>query len=362
MARAAWKNSVGRRSALHLGLGFGALLTGCTGAPPQPRAPGPALQHSGKGPLPPGPVAVWSWFDLPADDPRARELSAAAWEESTRTLWSVQDERPVIVPLVPDEALKTWRFGEEIPVKVSGPLDLEGIVAIPEGFIIASEDGPRIIEVDRRGTLRHELRVPARFNDARYNKSLESLTLSPSGRFIFTASEVALERDGKPATAARGTMVRILRLERDKGEVSEHAYVTDPAATETSDHGVSDMAALSDDELLVLERGWAKGTGNTVRIYRVSLEDRASCLGVGQLTSDRPVLSKTLFADIGKLPFSGTPASKQPQQSPLLDNYEGIALGPWLPDGRRSLLLVTDDNGRSDQIARVLVLAVGTPT
>ena len=43
--------------------------------------------------------------------------------------------------------------------------------------------------------LRNEIHVPARFRDARSNKSLESLTMSPDGRFLYTTSEAALERD-----------------------------------------------------------------------------------------------------------------------------------------------------------------------
>ena len=50
------------------------------------------------------------------------------------------------------------------------------------------------------------------------------------------------------------------------------------------------------------------------------------------------------------------PRAKQPQPSPLLDNYEGLARGPALPDGRRAIIVASDDNGRSDQTARVLVL------
>jgi hypothetical protein len=63
--------------------------------------------------------------------------------------------------------------------------------------------------------------------------------------------------------------------------------------------------------------------------------------------------------DLAKLPAKGLPAAKQTQESPLLDNYEGLAVGPVLPDGRQSLILVSDDNARTDQFARIVVLAVG---
>src|SRR5262245_15079434 len=79
-----------------------------------------------------GPVSVHSFFDLP-EDPRSRELSGISWDASTRTLWAVQDEAPRIVALHPDDDLVRWSFGESVNVNVPGPLDLEGLVVIPEG-------------------------------------------------------------------------------------------------------------------------------------------------------------------------------------------------------------------------------------
>src|SRR5688572_10171652 len=50
---------------------------------------------------PRGPVNLYTWFDLP-DDPRSQELSGIAWDDSTHTLWAVQDGSASIVPLHPD--------------------------------------------------------------------------------------------------------------------------------------------------------------------------------------------------------------------------------------------------------------------
>ena len=306
-----------------------------------------------------GAVEVWSWFDLP-DDPRSRELSGIAWDESTRTLWSVQDETANIVPLVPDAKLRKWGFGPVLVLKMSFPLDLEGIVVVPDGFIVASEQGPRVLEVDRAGKLRRDIPLPEHFAKARDNKSLESLSMSPDGRHLFTTSEAALSCDGAKATTTAGTRIRILRTNRDGGDPDEHAYVTDPLPHDGGDYGVADLAAISSDEVLVLERGWARGAGNTARIYRVDLADAAtSCLSKPELSPDAPVLAKRLVVDLAKLAVKGLPAAKQTQDSALLDNYEGLALGPMLPDGRHSLIVVSDDNARSDQFARIVVLAVG---
>lgn len=363
MAPPAGKIRFGRRELLFGGLPLAMVALGSCSASPRPAALGPGSKAGSTGPARlEGPVSLWSWFDLP-DDPRSRELSGIAWDASTRTLWAVQDEIPRIVALHPDDELRTWRFGETVDVTVSGPLDLEGIAVVPEGFVVCSEDGPRILEIDHQGALRHEVAVPARFREARQNKSLESLAMSPTGRYLFTTSEAALGSDGSIATHAEGTRVRILRLDRAhdqrRGEVSEHVYVTDPALRDGGDYGVSELAALGDEELLVLERGWLKGAGNTARIYRASLDDGASCLGLPALPAGHPALRKTLVADLSKLAASGLPPAKQPQANPILDNYEGLAVGPRLRDGRSTLILVSDDNGRSDQVARILVLAFG---
>jgi hypothetical protein len=356
--------TIGRRELVRcLAAGTVGLLTACG-----PSAGG-AVGTIGASPVTPrrsaagkafgGPVEVHSWFDLP-DDPRSRELSGIAWDEASRTLWAVQDETANIVPLVPDHELQRWGFGLVTTLKTSFPLDLEGIVVIPDGFIVASEKGPRILEVDRQGKLRRDIPLPTHYAQARDNKSLESLSLSPDGRYLFTTTEEALTCDGERATPASGTRVRVLRMARDGSDVTEHAYVTDPLPHDTGDYGIADLAALSNDDVLVLERGWTRGAGNTARIYRVSLEDpQTSCLAAAELSADAPMMKKSLVVDLAKVHAKGLPATRQTQAAPILDNFEGLAVGPVLADGRRSLVLVSDDNGRTDQFARIVVLAVG---
>lgn len=296
-----------------------------------------------------GPVALWSSFDLPRHE-LTRELSAAAWDEARALLWSVQDEAPRLVALRPSTDLRRWRVELSLDVSADGPLDLEGVAILRDGFLIASEDGARILELDGRGALRRAHPVPSVFQSARPNKGLESLALSPDGRVIVTTSEAALAEDGPVATTRAGTLVRILRIDRETGATTQHAYLTDPAMGDGADHGVSDLAALSSRELLVLERGYCVGLGNRARVYRVTLEPPAERVQTPHVLFDRSPLEKALVVDVAAL---------ERTTAPLLANYEGLTVGPTLPDGRASLLLVSDDNARPEQIARVLVLAVG---
>ena len=272
-------------------------------------------------------------------------------------MWAVQDEVPVVVSLAPASDLRSWSFQTSVRFSFDEPLDLEGIVITNEGFIVCSEIGPRILEFTRDGRFMKEIPVPERFRDARHNKSLESLTLSPSGRYLFTTTEVALPCDGDFATTAAGTRVRIVRIDRQTGEVEQYAYATDPSPYSSGDWGVADLAALSDTELLVLERGWALLRGNVAHIHQVTLEERTVCGGIDALSPASPALKKRLFLDVNSLVARGLPEPKQPQANWLMDNYEGLALGPRLEDGRATVLLISDDNAHATQVARILVLA-----
>ncbi|MBA2511604.1 MAG: esterase-like activity of phytase family protein, partial [Rubrobacteraceae bacterium] len=134
--------------------------------------------------------------------------------------------------------------------------------------------------------------------------------------------------------------------------VDEFFYLTEPG------QGVVEIVALSEDELLVLERGFQSGVGNTVRVYKVSLDSAED-------VSDEPSLAapglepveKELLVDLADCPSGGatTPGT---QPNPLLDNYESLTLGPRLPGGRRSLLLQSDDNFSAGQVTRVVALGV----
>jgi 3-phytase len=302
-------------------------------------------------------MAVLAQIDLPFADVRSQELSGIAWEESTRTLFAISDHVPIIVPLREGGDLTTWSFGEPIPVSIPDNWDGEGIALLPDGFLIANETGGHLYELDREGHTRRALDLPPHYTTALRNKSLEALSLSPDGRFIFTANESALESDGSQPTATRGTTVRILRIDRTTSKTIEVAYRTEPVFAEGGgDMGMSEICALSDRELLVLERSYVPGVGNSIRIFRTSIEDAPDVKDVDHLTDATPALPKRLVIDLALAGLEVSPARSQTTMA-LYPNFEGMALGPRLPDGRRVLFLISDDNGKPTQVTRLLVLA-----
>ncbi len=58
-------------------------------------------------------------------------------------------------------------------------------------------------------------------------------------------------------------------------------------------------------------------------------------------------MTKTLIADLATT-----------HGVPPLDNIEGIALGPVLPDGRQSLVFVSDNNFSPAQVTQFLAFAM----
>ena len=185
-----------------------------------------------------------------------------------------------------------------------------------------------------------------------------SLSRSPSGKYLFFANEGALVPDGPIASKAGGTRIRILRRDLATGVDEEHAYLTDTTGDgDAGTLGVSDVTALGDSTVLVLERGFQSGYGNTVRIYEVELSSGPDVSMLDALVASTPTVTKRLIVDLASLPADGI-MNPGAQPNPLLDNYEGLALGPLLPDGRRLVFVVSDDNERASEVARILVLAL----
>ncbi|MGQ4515636.1 esterase-like activity of phytase family protein [Streptomyces sp. DW26H14] len=246
------------------------------------------------------------------------------------------------------------------------PLDSEALANDGDGTrLIASETEPSIRRYSRDGTrVLSRLPVPAALRvapegRATSNLTFEGLALQPGGRTLVASMEGALSGDS-------ATLVRFQTWQRSSahGEFRlgpQYAYRvgTDAAGAPL---GVSDIAPTGDGRLLVLERGFLSGVGNTVRLY---LADPAGASDVGRVTdltgqrSVRP-MRETLLADLGQCPSLGATA-KQPQPNPLLDNIEGMAVTGHAPRGRLKLLLVSDDNENAAQTTRLYSLTARLP-
>ena len=234
--------------------------------------------------------------------------------------------------------------------------DGEGIALAPSGnLLVSSETEPSIREFSLAGKLVRELPVPSLFlagkgTGIRGNQGFESLSLSPDGRALWTANERALQQDS-PDEKDRPSPVRLLRYER-RGDafvpgaqlVYEVDPIVNPPAKGFSVRGLAELLALPDGRLLALEREFVAGRGMTIQLFLVSTPGATDVSGLESLAGARytPV-RKTLVYDFARAGF-------------LPDNIEGLAFGPRLADGSRTLVLVSDDNFEPLQQTQVIAL------
>jgi len=204
------------------------------------------------------------------------------------------------------------------------------------------------------------LPVPARFQvapagEATTNATFESLAASKDGLSLYAGMEGPLAPDGTDADGrSRNRIIRYAGRPGDAYQpVAQYAYKTDPGLS------LVELAVVDRDELVSMERTFVPGVGNTIRVFTVSLRRAADVTARASL-ADAPenvFLQKKLLFDLVNCPPSGAVA-KQPQPNPLLDNVEALALGGYLPGGRRQLYLLSDDNNGATQITRFYSLAV----
>ncbi|MEZ2232152.1 esterase-like activity of phytase family protein [Microcoleus sp.] len=200
----------------------------------------------------------------------------------------------------------------------------------------------------------------------RNNLAFENLTITPDGKFLFTATENALVQDGPLATINTGSRSRILKYNLTTGQPEqEFLYLTDPVAlpavpeTAFSTNGLVELLALDNrGTFLALERSFstgAPGTGNTIKLYEVRLNGASDISSINSLNAInintvKPVEKRlVLNFDSLHLPTG-------------LDNVEGMTLGPVLPNGQQSLVLVSDNNFSATQFTQILAFGLALET
>lgn len=206
---------------------------------------------------------------------------------------------------------------------------------------------PFIREITPQGAHVREYSLPPMFQMSaqetgpRGNLTFEGLSFSRDGGSAWVIMEGALIQDGPVPTPTSGSASRLTRFDRSSGVANaqfvypiEKVQVSPSPAGQFTVNGPTEILALSATRFLVLERSFSVGVvGNQVRLYEIDVANATNVLESASLTGAVPV-TKRLVLDFETLkgPLGG------------IANLEGITFGPTLANGRRSLVVVADDN------------------
>lgn len=261
--------------------------------------------------------------------------------------------------------------------------DHEAIVKVSDStLVIASEGYCRLKEFPILPTSADAAKVGYQQNlwESRWpsadfypNYNFESLAFDSVRQYLWTIPESTLRKDGQPATPQNGlaNQLRLMRFDwgkmkenRNKEAYSEqvsskkdsrcmttYAYQMDqPSTYKKADiyvMGVSELCALPDGQLLVLEREAfipkiKIGAFCKCKLYLINPLNSEEFSMKEKFSSDTPFLKKNLLVEWK----TGLSLSKR-----SFANYEGMCLGPMLEDGSQVVILLSDSQ---DQYAGVL--------
>lgn len=246
--------------------------------------------------------------------------------------------------------------------------DLEAIRVDPQnGNIWYTSEGdapaglpPFVRQAKPDGAFMSELALPDMFDvpadgksGPRNNQSFEGLSFSPDGKTLWVSMEGPMIQDGPLPNPKAGAVNRITRFARDGKVLGQFAYPLEPIPAvpgkgKFADNGISEILALSDTRLLAMERSGVQADDGSyqdyVRIYEISTDGASDIQNLATLNGAAYTLvKKRLVLDLNQL------------KMPRVDNLEGISLGPTLPNGHASLVLISDDNFGKDQVTQLLL-------
>ena len=317
-------------------------------------------------------------------------LSAIAYNRQQDQFYVLSDDRSTISPA----RFYTFKLGvkqtDDLRIKIDsfepktvtflqdeqgknyevGSIDPEGLALSPRNTIFISSEGdptqnvkPFIAEFELdTGKKLLDIRLPQRYfsneqpdqpQGVQENLAFESLTINRTGLpedpfRLFSATESALIQDESFEGEEQARIRWLHYVINPIGNpvlVAEHLYLLEPAPIEVISNGLSELIALrTEGYFLSLERSFGF-TGAGAKIFQVVIGDATDTSNIaslkGNLTQVRP-LKKELLFDLQELGIE-------------LDNLEGMTLGPRLPDGSQSFLLISDDNFNDEQISQLLL-------
>jgi hypothetical protein len=275
-------------------------------------------------------------------------LSGSIFSGSLKTLSLPNENGVVNFNLIPFSVL-ILKKGPKLSSKRL-QIDAESLVPFRNGWLVSSEGDyhsvprkiPSLMYFDSQGQLVSELNWPDQFvpnltgkqkKGLRGNYAFEGLSLTPDQKYFFAIHEAPLIQDNLNWHSGEAGNVHLLRFrinpDTEKLEIDQDIlYKLDVYTNyggKVLGSGVSEILALSNDKVLILERAVIFNSTDIMhhesRIYEISISHPSE---------------KKLILDLSNI-------KKMLKTTKDLDNFEGMALGPII-NSQPTLLMVSDDN------------------
>ncbi len=222
-------------------------------------------------------------------------------------------------------------------------------------------NNPGIYIINENGKLQNSFSVPSNFKmhatdyGPRRNGVWEGISFADNYKNLWVSTEEPLYQDGPRAEVTpNNAYTRILKFDVNTEKViAQYAYLLDPIAHASIPadafkvNGISEILAVDNNKLLVMERSFSTGNLNcTIKIFEADFRE-ATVLNENPLAENKnfKAATKKLLLNMDELGI-------------YIDNVEGLCFGPTLPNGKRSLILIADNNFNSLEQQQVFVFEV----
>lgn len=198
-------------------------------------------------------------------------------------------------------------------------------------------------------------RMAASEQGPRNNGAFEALSFADNYKTLWVGLEEPLFQDGPRADVEDSySPVRFYKFDlATKANTAQYAYELESVAhkplltTAFRVNGVPDFLEAGPNQLFVIERSFT--TGRLPCTIKIFLADVGSATDIKDIASLKDTKVQLITK---KLLFNMDMLGRH------IDNVEGITWGPKLPNGNRSLLLISDNNFQSIEETQIFLLEV----
>ena len=186
------------------------------------------------------------------------------------------------------------------------------------------------------------------------NRGMEGLAVSRDGKSLVGLMQSPLLQDAARTDdgLVSGRNCRLIQIDIENGRTQEFVY-----QLESSDNGNSEIVASGPNKYLVLERDSESGTSAKYRkLIQIDLSHATDVsnmdrLPVGDLPADIVPVERSVYLDF-LAPQWNLAGAAMPEK------IEGLTFGPTLADGRKTLLVGTDNDFESKAASLIWVFTV----